>query len=402
MNHRYNIIEQNYNMMKPSEISSYFYLFAEHSEHVFWIRSADYSEQLYVNVAFEKIWGRSCEDCYNFPEQWTEWLHPDDKLKLELSISKRSPTITVNTVFSETYRIIRPTGEVRWIADKSFPLFDKNTLLAFAGISVDITESKETQKELEKAVKEKEKALKRYLQFVEDQEHDVRTPISGLVSSAESLVFAREQGMSMQDDLVGEMIECMQASSQQAQDYQESVIFDLYAGKFEGRTIFARFDLPDLTRRAFDFDLAAAKVKKLEYAYSYDENIPAFLVGDGKRVYQCILDLLGNAIQFTDSGKVDFSVNLLSCTEKQAVIRFRVTDTGIGIPEDKLDSIHQDFVKLKASNRGGERGRGLGLSRVYRYAASVDGELNIESSIGTGSIFSLVISFNISLDQSNG
>ena len=91
----------------------------------------------------------------------------------------------------------------------------------------------------------------------------------------------------------------------------------------------------------------------------------------------------------------------MNWNENIAIIRFTVIDTGIGIPEDKQTSILKAFVKAKPSNKGGERGRGLGLTRVSQYVSDMDGELRFDSTDGEGSCFRLVIPLKISLDQTD-
>jgi PAS domain S-box-containing protein len=119
--------------------SKFISLFVEKSRDVFWMRNADYSQQIYISPAYEKIWGRSCDELYQFPEKWSDYLYPSDRERLDNSIAKRNSKSDINNLFIENYRIVRPDGEIRWIKDYSFPLHEQNQLIGFAGIAQDIS-----------------------------------------------------------------------------------------------------------------------------------------------------------------------------------------------------------------------------------------------------------------------
>ena len=121
------------------DIGQLLHFFAEESRDVFWIKSADSQRQIYVSRAYEQIWGRTCQSLYAHPEQWLEFLYPEDRERLCVTINKCHENICPDEKCSEQYRIIRPDGAVRWIDDHSVPIFHGKTLIAFAGIARDIT-----------------------------------------------------------------------------------------------------------------------------------------------------------------------------------------------------------------------------------------------------------------------
>ena len=289
------------------------------------------------------------------------------------------------------------------------PLYNQNNeVVGIIGVSIDITERKKTlvrKEELEKALEgqtkanqEKEKTLQLYKQFVADQEHDIRTPLGHVASCSEFLLSELSASNLLSEELRF-LLEGVSASSREILDYQESLLFELYQGQISEETLFTRFNLPEIVECAFNVNLASARYKKIDYECVYDDKIPSRLLGDGKRIYQCLVDLLSNAINFTEHGQVKLTVELLESTSKVAVIRFNVYDTGMGIPADKQADILKAFVKAKPSNKGGKRGRGLGLTRVSRYIEDMEGELRFVSHDGKGSCFKMVIPLAISLDQ---
>ena len=297
----------------------------------------------------------------------------------------------------------------RYYLSHKIPIFsDRGEVQSVLGVSLDITELKLMEGRLKKALKdarkadtEREQMLDRMFNFVQDQEHDMRTAMSGLVMAADNLKSAREKGIAFDDELIGMLIDQVADSSRRVLDYQESLLFDLYDEETQGRTIFSRFDLNALVSHVFEFHQAAATAKQLTFSCHIDEAIPTYLKGDAKRVYQSLMDLLGNGIKFTEEGHVIFSVDYLGQKDDKTLIRFMVEDTGVGIPEEKQKDIYQAYVKLKRSNKGRSSGRGLGLTRIARYAELVGGELSFDSKAGEGSTFRLVLPFAASLDQTS-
>ena len=337
---------------------------------------------------------RNCQFIANWQEGLAKSFKQDDISIMESGqaiLAKDEPPIKLSD------------GKMAYYVSDRVPIKNaQGEITGILGISFNITELKETKIQLEEALKkaeeagaELEKTLQRYTAFVNDQEHDIRTPVGGLASGVQAVVPL----VKTDPDAALEILGFMRKSAQEVLEYQESLLYDLYQGSRPGISVFIRFDLADIVQRIYDVNLAAAKTKELSYTYDYDESIPNYLLGDGKRVYQCLLDLLSNAVRFTMCGSVHLAVKCLNRVDNKVVIRFTVTDTGIGIPADKQQDIYDAFVKLTPSNRGGERGRGLGLTRVNQYATQVGGELRFESSVGKGSCFILVLPFTVSIDQ---
>lgn len=296
-----------------------------------------------------------------------------------------------------------PDGSERYLLTSKVPLLDSNDkVVGILGVYSDITDKKILEKELKAALNEaqiaeaeREKTLRLYTQFINDQEHDIRTPLGG-VAAGTSLLLPM---IKSDPDEALAVLEMVNRSATEILDYQESLLYDLYQDEREGYSIFTRFDLADIVQRVYHANEAAAKIKGLTYTVDFDNSIPAYLLGNGKYVYQCLLDLLSNAVRFTQHGSVTLTAERISQTERQVVVRFTVTDTGIGIPKDRQIDIHHAFVKVLPSDKGGQRGRGLGLTRVNAYATKMDGELRFNSEVGKGSCFKLVLPFKISLDQ---
>ncbi|WP_218814559.1 ATP-binding protein [Rickettsiella endosymbiont of Dermanyssus gallinae] len=135
----------------------------------------------------------------------------------------------------------------------------------------------------------------------------------------------------------------------------------------------------------------------MELSLDYDETIPFCLIGDGIRVQRIILELLTNALKYTDESSIKVSARVIQDKKREAIIELRVSDTGMGIPQDKHKEVYNRFTRLIPSFKGTYPGTGLGLSVVKQFIEDLNGEIHIESDVGKGASFICVIPFQKSL-----
>jgi len=140
------------------------------------------------------------------------------------------------------------------------------------------------------------------------------------------------------------------------------------------------------------FDLIV-KEKNLEIVNEYDNRIPAMVVGDSVRLNQILLDLMNNAVKFTQKGKITISIKLLSEDEENTTIEFAITDTGIGIAENKVNSIFNVFEQAEIGTSNSYGGSGLGLAIVKQLVEFQGGSIGLKSKLGEGSTFSFILPF---------
>jgi CheY-like chemotaxis protein len=133
--------------------------------------------------------------------------------------------------------------------------------------------------------------------------------------------------------------------------------------------------------------------KNLELVTQYDTNIPEVLLGDEVRLHQIILNLVSNAVKFTTKGKITVSVNLLEEDDEKTTIEFSVSDTGIGIPENKIESIFENFQQASSGTSRLFGGTGLGLAIVKQLVEPQGGTITVKSKVGEGSVFSFILNF---------
>lgn len=317
--------------------------------------------------------------------------------------------------FKELYETIETGGKWRnevkdkakdgsyfWTDVVVFPIRDKTEKLTqYFCIRVSIDERKRNEeeriehgKELEKAIAKAESAteiaedsLKSKQQFLSNMSHEIRTPMNAIVGFTKVL---------LKTDISSKQKEYLNAikTSGDALIVLINDILDL-AKVDAGKMTFEKtpFKLkPSLSGVLQMFDIKI-KEKNLTFINDYDTNIPEVLLGDFVRLQQIILNLLSNALKFTSKGGITVKTELLSENDQEALVQFSVIDTGIGIAEDKLKFIFENYQQASSSTARVFGGTGLGLAIAKRLIENQGGTIQLKSKINEGSTFSFTMSF---------
>ena len=235
--------------------------------------------------------------------------------------------------------------------------------------------------ELTAARDELEKAHDAQHRFFAQMSHEMRTPLNGVVSALSLLETNSLEGRQRQ------LITLAQSSSRNLMDVINYVL-DLSKLEFAGEEGETVFDLPELIRSAIDILGAKAREKSLELKLEMDPDIPLHCRGNVPRLRQTLLNLIMNAIKFTDKGSVTIRAKKVDGEAPGCILKFSVIDTGIGIASDIKELIFDPFWSLQP--QGGEHpdaGTGLGLDIVRRNVEHVGGEIGVISEPGAGSTF---------------
>jgi PAS domain S-box-containing protein len=291
---------------------------------------------------------------------------------------------------------------------------DRGNVLGVVIVARDVTDQKRTEKELteaivfaelatgiaeeaktkaENATRIAENAVKSKQQFLSNMSHEIRTPMNAIIGFTKVL---------LKTDLTAKQKEYLTAIklSGDALIVLINDILDL-AKVDAGKMTFEQIPFKMALSISAMLHLFETKIreKNLELVKEYDTRIPEVLVGDPVRLHQIILNLVSNAVKFTTKGKITMSVHLLDEDEENVIIEFSVKDTGIGIAENKIGKIFENFQQASSGTSRLYGGTGLGLAIVKQLVEAQGGSISVNSKIDEGSTFGFVLSFQKTTDE---
>ncbi|OGT63710.1 MAG: hypothetical protein A3E85_05630 [Gammaproteobacteria bacterium RIFCSPHIGHO2_12_FULL_45_12] len=372
--------------------SHYFRFFAEKVRAVFWARNDLYNKQLYISPGYEKIWGRDRESVYNNPETWLDTLHPEDRERTKSGGRFSSSGEKLPAHETEwRYRILTPEGEVVWIKDTGFPIHDdKNAFIGYAGIAQDITKEVLHERELQEAKQRAEVANQAKSEFLAMISHEIRTPLNAIMGMAQIL---KIKGLSP------ELHEYVDVISNAGNNLL-SLVNDIldFARVEAGKLFFSSepFELDNLIIQIVHSIQFQARAKGIKLkVFSAPELDQVVVVGDPNRVRQVLVNLISNAIKFTEVGVVEVVLKCLKKQKRKVEFSVSVIDTGIGMREDKLDTIFDKFSQIDSIYNRKQGGIGLGLAITKELVESMGGCIKVKSKLGLGSEFTFTLAMKL-------
>ena len=275
-----------------------------------------------------------------------------------------------------------PDGRVTWAATTKMPLRnEKGELVGTFGISRDITQRRQAEMALVEAKEAADAANRAKSEFVANMSHEIRTPLNGIIGMTE---------LALDTELTSEQRDYLETVAQSAEALLLIVndILDfskIEAGKLELES--TEFQLHDTLDNTLHTLALRAHKKGLELAYDVASEVPSCLIGDPVRFRQIITNLVGNSIKFTLQGEVVVRVRVRDLDDESVLILIEVSDTGIGIPNDKQQRIFDAFTQADASTTRKFGGTGLGLTISAFLVQRMQGKIWVESEEGTGTTF---------------
>lgn len=340
----------------------------------------------WVNSAFEKITGYSLDN--------VKAKHLGDTLKGELtdvSIIERSRELSRNKQsFEVDLLAYRKDGQPLWISViNSVILNTAGEVDKYIEVIIDITAKKRVELELIGA-KEKAIQLNRAKDmFISVMSHEIRTPLNAVIGMANLLADDAATNAAQKENL-----DILKFSA----DNLMNLINDLLDfTKIEtGNVVLERanVDLRKLVQGVTTSLQYKTNEKGIYLKGNVDSAVPPLIIGDSARLIQILLNLVGNAVKFTHNGGVTIDVSVLEENDMSVRIRFAVSDSGIGIANDKLSTIFESFKQAEADTTRKYGGTGLGLAISKRLVELHDSRINVDSVLGQGSTFWFTITFN--------
>jgi len=327
----------------------------------------------YSNDMVKKILGYTSDEIIG--QHFFDFFHPDDReafKKGAFDIFKR------NEVFKDFLnRNITKSGKVVILETSGVPIKDdKGKLIGYRGVDRDITERKEYESELQKAKAAAEAANNAKSQFLANMSHEIRTPMNSIMGFTEMLL--EEENNSEKK----ERLDIINRSGKKLLRLINDILdfSKIEAGKVTYEKI--RFSPHKLFNDVNNIFAIQAQKKDVSFNIKIFESVPDFVFGDEQRIHQVVLNIVNNAVKFTKKGSIE-----VSCDYRGGTAYIEVFDTGIGIPEDKMQTIFFAFKQVDVSTTREYGGTGLGLAITKKLIDEMDGEITLKSEQNVGSCF---------------
>jgi PAS domain S-box-containing protein len=337
---------------------------------------------IYANQAFATMFG------YDSPEEMksisVDSLYADPTVRkqilknLERGIDRGNDEIL----------FMRRDGTHFWGLLKSMSLKEADGNTYFDGAIVDITDRKKIEVELRKAKDAAELAAIAKSEFLSNMSHEIRTPMNAILGLIDLL---------LQESFKGKNLENLKAIKYSADNLMVIINDILDFSKIEaGKINFEHidFNIQELMNDLLYTQKIRSDAKGIELNLEIELDVPRFLKGDPYRLNQIMLNLTSNAIKFTSAGKVDVFVSKIYEDEYGTGLSISVKDTGIGIPQSKINSIFESFTQAYTDTSRKYGGTGLGLAITKRLIELQGGSVMVKSKVGIGSDFTFIIKFD--------
>jgi PAS domain S-box-containing protein len=319
----------------------------------------------------------------NLYEAYINSVHPDDLSHLQQLIND---AVTLGKDYVVEHRILVPGNNIKHI--RGIAKVAKNKYgapVALFGTAQDITIEKVYELELLKAKETAELATVAKSSFLAMMNHEIRTPLNGIMGAAD---------LASKSCMNSEQAELINVIKKSGKTLLKLINDILDFSKLEAGHVSLdeeNTELLSCVQDVYSLLQLKAKERNNELSFSIDDSLPQFIVADGNRLKQILINLVGNAVKFTEKGRIDIRVAREKNIHDKICIRFTVKDTGIGIPADKQVNLFKEFYQVESMKSRRFEGTGLGLSISKKLVNLMKGDFTVSSEAGKGSSFSFTI-----------
>ena len=334
--------------------------------------------KIYLNDEIEKLTGYNKNKFLSKEILFTDLIHPDDSEQTMLKIKAK---LAKNEGFHLIFRIIRQDQKIVWVEEFADVIIKNGTIAYIEGIMIDITQRKEADEAI-KGREYAEAANRAKSEFLANMSHEIRTPLNGIIGFTDLLMKTQLEEIQQKH---------MNTVNQSAHTLLEIVndILDfskIEAGKLD--LFIEKENVRELLKEIIDLILYESNQKNLRLELNIDPEVPLYFYADTVRLKQILINLLANAVKFTEKGTIKLNISVLKqINATKAKIRFAVIDSGIGIHEKNKSKIFKAFSQEDSSTTKKFGGTGLGLTISNKLLGLMKSRLQLESQVDVGSTF---------------
>lgn len=338
----------------------------------------DKGNWIYCSPACKRLTGYQPEAFISDPKFFTDIVYPQDRSAVSEHLMYVEPTMEVSEI---TFRIRQKDGGLRWIEHICQPVLDEGgNSIGRRASNRDITDRKRDEQIIIKARKDAEIANRFKSDFLANMSHEIRTPMNAIIG----LTYLMQRANPTPEQ-TGKL-----AKIKSAAGHLLSIINDtLDLSKIEAGKIsleISEFQLEMIFDQVQSLLNQQAGAKGLTIEVDHND-LSSRVMGDQVRLQQILINYVSNAIKFTVQGTIKLRAKIIEEYDDEILVRFEVQDSGIGIPDDKLADVFEEFEQVGTSSNGEYGGTGLGLAINKSLAQLMGGEVGVESKVGKGSTF---------------
>lgn len=338
------------------------------------------SNHVYLSPEWKRQLGYDDHELDNTFNEWESRIHPEDH---DLALRVIESYLSQPTSGLEIeHRLQHKNGSYRWILSRGTMIKNEAELASrVVGIHIDVTDRKEAEELLRQAKEAAEAASLAKSQFLANMSHEIRTPMNGVLGMAELLLRCTL------NDKERRLAESIHRSGATLLSIINDILdfSKIEAGKLQLESV--PFDVSRTIRDAIELSMPSAQKKHLNLSWMIQDNVPTYLVGDQTRLRQILVNLLGNAVKFTERGSIEVSVACEQQMTEPCELSITVRDSGIGIAPELQTHIFDAFSQADGSTTRKYGGTGLGLTIVKQLVTLMGGRVELESRLGQGSVF---------------
>lgn len=386
-------IEQENTRKQLQETEEFLQKVTKSSPNIIYINDIEGNTNLFHNEQLRELLGYTPEEVKELGlDIFSKVVDFDEYQRIRQHYLRLRHELKDGEIAENEFRLKHKNGSDVWLFTREIA-FKRNKdgkVKELLGTAIDITARKKQEQELLEAKKAAEEAARAKAEFLSTMSHEIRTPMNAIIGLTELLL--REY--KFDEDVTTNLKAIKFAADNLLVIINDILDFSkIEAGKLTFEKL--NFDL----REKFDFlyktFLPKAKDQNIDLYFHLDNDIPPYIIGDPYRLNQILVNLIGNAIKFTLKGEVNVSAKVTKKTKSSLQIRFDIKDTGIGIPEDKINNIFESFSQAHSNKRINFGGTGLGLAITKKLVELQGGKISVESKENIGSTFSVELMFGI-------